>query len=163
MSLVQHNNLPSIDRVAAEGISVCSPEKVDPESSVLNVGFLNMMPDAAIAATERQFLRLMGSNDKTSVYCHSFTIEGVERSPQAKEYIQHYYSDFAKIKESKLDAMVITGANVIQPILTNESFWSGLQDVLIWSKENIRSTLCSCLATHAAVKVFYDIDRETHG
>ncbi|MEM8844211.1 MAG: homoserine O-succinyltransferase [Pseudomonadota bacterium] len=163
MALVQHNNLSSIDRVAAEGIEVCSPEKVDPESFVLHVGFLNMMPDAAIAATERQFLRLIGSNDKTSVYCHPFTIQGVERSSQAKVYIQHYYSDLAKIKEEHLDAIVITGANVMQPILTKEKFWDDLQEVLIWSKENIKSTMCSCLATHAAVKVFYDIDRKHMG
>ena len=163
MPLVQHNNLPSIDRVAAEGVVVCPPEEVDVELPAVSIGFLNMMPDAAIAATERQFLRLLGSNENACVYLYPFTITDVERSPQAQEYIQRYYSNFAELKAKKLDAMVITGANVMQPILINENFWGGLEEVLLWSKENIKSTMCSCLATHAAVKVFYNINRKHLG
>ena len=163
MALVQHNKLPSIDRVAAEGIDVCLPDEINPELTSINIGFLNMMPDTAIAATERQFLRLLGSGDQTSCKVYPFTIAGIERSAQAHEYIQKYYSNFEELKTKKLDAMVITGANVMQPVLTNESFWGGLEEVLVWSKDNVKSTVCSCLATHAAVKVFYDIDRRHLG
>ena len=163
MALVQHNNLPSIDRVAAEGIAVYAPQEINSNLPTINIGFLNMMPDAAIAATERQFLRLLASNEKVNSYIYPLSIAGIERSLQAQEYINQYYSDFESLKENKLDAMVITGANVMQPILTNEAFWDGLEEVLLWSKENIKSTVCSCLATHAAVKVFYDIDRKHLG
>ena len=163
MALVQHNNLPSIDRVAAEGIDVHVPNKANSGLGVINIGFLNMMPDAAIAATERQFLRLLGSSDQISCKVFPFTIAGIERSPQARAYIRQYYSTFDDLKFNKLDAMVITGANVMQPKLTNESFWDGLREVLIWSKGNVKSTICSCLATHAAVKVFYNINRRHLG
>jgi homoserine O-succinyltransferase len=163
LALVQHNNLPSISRLAAEGIDVRMPAETSSETATINIGFLNMMPDAAIAATERQFLRLLGASDKANCYLYPVTIDGIERSSQAEEYLQHYYSSFDELKQNKLDAMVITGANVMQPVLTNESFWDGLKDVLVWSKEHVRSTLCSCLATHAAVKVFYDVDRRHLG
>lgn len=163
MALVQHNNLPSIDRVAAEGVEVRRQSDTVTEVANINVGFLNMMPDAAIAATERQFLRLLGSSDQLNCKVYPFTVKGIERSDQAREYIQKFYCTFDELKSRQLDAMVITGANVMQPVLTNESFWDGLEGVLAWSRENIRSTLCSCLATHAAVKVFYNIDRRHMG
>ncbi|MEM7304091.1 MAG: homoserine O-succinyltransferase [Pseudomonadota bacterium] len=161
--MVQHNKLPSFDRVAAEGIDVRVPEDLDSGCADLNIGFLNMMPDAAMAATERQFLRLLGSSEKVNAYVHPFSIAGIERSLQAQEYIQQYYLHFDHLTAEKLDAMVITGANVMQPVLTNESFWTGLKDVLIWSRDHVKSTVCSCLATHAAVKVFYDINRKHLG
>lgn len=163
MPLVQHNNLPSIDRVHQEGVGVCMPSELNKALPGVKIGFLNMMPDAAIAATERQFLRLVGASDKVNCYFYPFNIEGVARSQQAQEYINQYYIDYESLKTLGIDALVITGANVSQPVLQNELFWPGLVDVIEWAKVNVRSTLCSCLATHAAVKVFYDIDRQHLG
>ncbi len=160
MALVQHNNLPSIERLRAEGIAVCSPNQVDGSLPALNIGFLNMMPDAALAATERQFLRLLAANSQVSCYLFPFNIAGVERSDQAKSYTDQCYGDFDAIKSMSIDALVITGANVSQPLLQDELFWPELMGVLTWAQNNVRSTLCSCLATHAAVKVFYEVNRK---
>ena len=122
-----------------------------------------MMPDAALAATERQFLRLLGASSKVNCYFYPFNIDSVERCQEARQYIEQYYADFSTVKSASIDALIITGANVSQPLLTNESFWGDLQTVLMWAKDNVRSTLCSCLATQAAVKVFYDVDRRHLG
>ena len=67
MALVQHNNLPSIERMRSEGVEVCLPDQADDSLPVIKIGFLNMMPDAALAATERQFLRLLAANYRK--YC----------------------------------------------------------------------------------------------
>ena len=161
MPLVQHNNLPSFERVRSEGIAVSAT--VDEASPSINIGFINMMPDAALAATERQFLRLVGSAEQVNCYFYPFNMPGIERSPQVQEYIDQYYSNYESLANSELDVLIITGANVSQPLLQNECFWSELVEVLNWGKSNVRSMLCSCLATHAAVKVFYDIDRQHLG
>lgn len=160
MPVVQHNNLPSIDRIGAEGISVCEPSAIDRSLPEVRVGFLNMMPDQAVAATERQFLRLLSVHEKINCWFYPFTIEGIERSEEKRAHIEQYYNNFADIQKMGLNALVITGANVTQPTLMNESFWDELKQVLLWSKQNIASTVCSCLATHAAAKVFYGIDRQ---
>ena len=160
MPLVQHNQLPSIDRVCAEGTVVSSLDQINPNFPEIHVGFLNMMPDQAIAATERQFLRLMGAHDQINCWFHPFTISGITRSDQALAHVNQYYTDFAAIQSMKLDALIITGANVTQPLLVNESFWVELEKILLWAKQDIQSTVCSCLATHAAAKVFYGVDRE---
>ncbi len=163
MALVQHNNLPSIERMRSEGLDVRLPNQIDDSLPSIKIGFLNMMPDTALAATERQFLRLLTSNKNVNCYFHPFGIAGVERAEQSEAHIDKYYIDFDSLKLINIDALIITGANVSQPLLQNEKFWPELIGVLDWARGNVRSTICSCLATHAAVKVFYDIDRKHMG
>ena len=163
MALVQHNHLPSIERMRMEGIDVCLPNHVNNSLPSMKIGFLNMMPDAALAATERQFLRLIAANRKVNCYLYPFTIAGVERSEKAKLYTNQYYCDFTALQAINVDALVVTGANVSQPLLQDELFWSELIEVLNWARDCTRSIMCSCLATHAAVKNFYNIDRKHLG
>ena len=163
MPLIQHNNLPSFERIQSEGVELCSSNNKNVSLPDIKIGFLNMMPDAAIAATERQFLRLVGANKLVNCTFYPFTINGIERSAEAQAYINKYYIDYSLIRTLDIDALIITGANVSQPLLQNELFWPELIKVLAWSKANVRSTLCSCLATHAAVKVFYAVDRQHLG
>ena len=163
MPLVQHNQLPSIDRLSNEGVSVVLQANVDPDLPKLQVGFLNMMPDKALAATERQFLRLLAANENINCYLYPFTISGIERSQEAQQHFDRYYSNFETIQSIGLNALIITGANVTQPKLVHEPFWPQLEQVLLWAHKEVRSTFCSCLATHAAAKVFYGIDRQHLG
>lgn len=160
MPLVQHNGLPSIERVRLEGVDAPDPSDIDSTLPTLRIGFLNMMPDQAIAATERQFLRLLSAHDKINCYFYPVSITGIERSTDAFAHVEQYYIDVATFQSLQLDALVITGANVTQPLLINEPFWSELEKILLWAEKNVRSTVCSCLATHAAAKVFYGIDRQ---
>jgi homoserine O-succinyltransferase len=126
----------------------------------MHIGLLNMMPDAALEATERQFFRLVGAcNQIVQFHVHPFTIEGLSRSPEAQAHIAKYYEPFEKIKRDGLDALIISGANVTHPHLPEEEFWQPLAEVFFWAKENVTSTLCSCLATHAVIQYCYGIER----
>jgi homoserine O-succinyltransferase len=122
----------------------------------LHIGLLNMMPDAALAATERQFFRLVGeSNPIAQFYVHPFTLPELARSPQAQAYVDRYYEPLDKVKAEGLDALIVTGANVVGPELANQPFWKPLRDVIDWAMDNVTSTLCSCLATHAMLQFRY--------
>jgi homoserine O-succinyltransferase len=122
----------------------------------LHIGLCNMMPDAALAATERQFFRLVGqSNQISQFYMHPFTLPALPRSASAQAHIERYYEPFEKIREEGLDALIITGANVSHPDLADEPFWDPLIRVIDWAAENVTSTLCSCLATHAVLQFRY--------
>lgn len=163
MALVQHNNLPLYDRLASEGISVLQAEQCDVSLPVLKIGFFNMMPDAALTATERQFFRLLGSHDNIHCAVYPFRCDELERSPHAQVYLQQHYQPLSEIKHAELDALVVTGANITQSKLDQECFWDQLKTILLWSKSHLKSTLCSCLATHAAMQVYYDVQRRHMG
>jgi homoserine O-succinyltransferase/O-acetyltransferase len=165
MPLVAHSDLPTFARLKKEGAIVISRDMaLKQEIRELHIGLLNMMPDAALGATERQFFRLVGeSNQIAQFYMHPFTLAELPRSTEAQAYIDHYYETFAHIKEAGLDALIITGANVIGPQLSTQSFWQPLIEVIDWAYENVTSTLCSCLATHAVLEFRYGKKRRHLG
>lgn len=162
MPLVQHSDLPTFSRLRERGHEVLSLDRaVHQDIRELHIGFLNMMPDAALEATERQFIRLVGGcNRIAQFFVYPFSLEGLPRSTETLEYIDRYYSRFDEIRESGLDALIITGANVANPTLEQEPFWDPLMEVVDWARQNVASTLYSCLATHAVLKSFYDIERK---
>ncbi len=157
MPLVANSNLPAFERLKQEGETII-PRDVALHQDIreMHIGLLNMMPDAALAATERQFFRLIGeSNQIAQFYLHPFTLKEIKRSPEALAYVEQYYEPFEQIQAEGLDALIITGANVTQPHLAQEPFWEPLIEVIGWAYENVTSTLCSCLATHAVLEFRY--------
>jgi len=165
MPLVAHNNLPSFDRLRDEGRTVLNPQRASTqEIREMHIGLLNMMPDKALEATERQFLRLIGeSNQIAQFYVHPFTLPALERGDDAKAYIDTHYDTFEDLKAQGLDALIITGANVAGADITQEAFWEPLQEVMDWAWNNVASTICSCLATHAVMQFKYGQAREARG
>lgn len=162
MPLVQHSDLPTFSRLRENGHEVLSLDRaLHQDIRELHVGFLNMMPDAALEATERQFIRLVGGcNRIAQFFVYPFSLPGLPRSSETLEYIDRYYSSFEDLQASGLDALIITGANVENPDLEQEPFWQPLMEVISWAQNNVASTLCSCLATHAVLKKFHGIDRQ---
>lgn len=162
MPLVAHNQLPAFERLREEGQTIVPGEQaVQQDIRELHIGLLNMMPDAALRATERQFLRLIGqSNQIAQFYVHPFSLDGLKRSDEALDYIGRYYEPFSQLKSEGLDALIVTGANVTEPNLADEPFWQPLIEVMDWATEHVTSTLCSCLATHAVMQFRYGQRRE---
>ncbi|MFT5658595.1 MAG: homoserine O-succinyltransferase [Gammaproteobacteria bacterium] len=164
MPLVAHNNLPTFDKLSTEGVKVLKPNVAQHQDiRELHIGLLNMMPDSALGATERQFFRLIGeSNPIAQFYVHPFTLDTLPRGEKAQAYIDQYYQSFEQIRAEGLDALIITGANVTELELSNEVFWDSLIEVADWAQENVTSTLCSCLATHAVLEFRYGQKRKQH-
>jgi homoserine O-succinyltransferase len=163
--LVANSTLPAFSRLDAEGVTVVPlHDAVHQDIRELHIGLLNMMPDSALQATERQFFRLVGeANQIAQFYLHPFTLEQLPRGEQARRHIAAHYEDFSVLSEQGLDALIITGANVIGPDLTGEPFWEPLINVVEWALENVTSTLCSCLATHAVMQFHYGQTRRPLG
>jgi len=109
--------LPTFDRLRQGGQEILSlGHALHQDIRELHIGLLNMMPDAALEATERQFMRLVGSSNQIAqFYVYPFTIPGLPRSAKTQEYINTYYTSFEQLQEDGLDALIITGANVANP------------------------------------------------
>jgi homoserine O-succinyltransferase len=154
MPLVANSSLPTFSRLRAEGENVLDPARAQKQDiREMHIGLLNMMPDAALEATERQFFRIIGdSNQIAQFHMHPFSLPELSRGEKATAHIEQYYDSFESIKAAGLDALIITGANVTQPNLSDEPFWNPLIEVIDWSYNNVTSTLCSCLATHAVME-----------
>lgn len=161
MALVQHSSLPAIASMRAEGVPVVSPREAARSGRPdVSVGLLNLMPDAALRATDRQFIRLLSAAaDSMDISVFPFTVAATQRSDEARAHIADHYSSFGDVREAGLDAMVVTGANPAQDLLEREAFWEGLGEVLDWAQVSTKSVLCSCLATHAVLEKYRGLKR----
>jgi homoserine O-succinyltransferase len=159
MALIEHSKLPAFTTMRDEGVPVRSPSGVSDLPTVA-VGLLNLMPDAALRATDRQFIRLLSAAaDEIDIRVHPFTVAAEHRGEEARRHIAEHYETFGEVKEAGVDALVVTGANPAEDELEREAFWEGLGDVLDWATSSTRSILCSCLATHAVLQKYRGMRR----
>ena len=162
MPIVANSMLPSFARVQAKGGDIVKDGCADSrDMRDLHVGLMNMMPDAALEPTERQFLHFMGSRSHNiRIFVYPFSPAEIPRGEWAQEHVGKYYSEFTQLKKTGLDALIVTGANPVFATLSEESFWPPLCGVLDWAIEHVTSTLCACLASHAALLYFHGIERQ---
>ncbi|WP_407120399.1 homoserine O-succinyltransferase [Bradyrhizobium sp. STM 3561] len=126
----------------------------------LTIGLVNNMPDAALKATERQFMKLLqAAAGARRIRFHCFSLPSVKRSPEARWHVESEYSDLSDLERGKLDGLIVTGAEPIAPELDQEPYWRDLTSLIDWAKTNTRSTIWSCLAAHAAVLHLDGIER----
>jgi homoserine O-succinyltransferase len=128
--------------------------------AALTIGLINNMPDSALKATERQFMRLVQTAaGSTRVNFHRLSLPTVARSKQASEHIAQDYVDIADLDRLQIDGLIVTGAEPIAPSLPDEPFWRELTEIIDWARTNTRSTIWSCLAAHAAVLHLDGVER----
>lgn len=158
MPIIKRSNLPTYDRLINEGRPVLPPDRANTQDiRELHIGFCNIMPDAALEATERQWFRLIGeSNRVAQIYIHPFTLPVFDRGEDAAAHIKNFYDDFEDLKVLGLDALIVTGANEeTNPNVSEIETWAPLKELLEWSYENVASTICSCLASHGLMTYYH--------
>ena len=133
----------------------------NPADAVLTIGLINNMPDSALQATERQFIRLLeAAAGNNRILLHCFSLPSVKRSQPAKSRVDRQYADIADLDHLKIDGLIVTGAEPNAATLPEEPFWRDLAGIIDWAEANTRSTIWSCLAAHAAVLHLDGIERQ---
>ena len=118
----------------------------------INVALVNNMPDAALEDTETQFFELLNSAAAdVTVRLRLYSLPGIPRGDRGEEHLNRFYSDITDLLNRRFDGVIITGTEPHQSDLRKEPYWGVLTEVLRWAEHNTRSTLLSCLATHASV------------
>ncbi len=161
MPLVAHSDLPAFDYLRRQGYDILSLERARHQDiRELHIGLLNLMPDAALRATERQFLRLVGSCNRIAQICvHPFSVAPEARGSEAQAYLRSHYESFDDLRREGLDALIVTGANPAARDMTQEAFWQPMVEVVDWARHNVCSILCSCFASHAMLQQYFGVER----
>jgi homoserine O-succinyltransferase len=134
------------------------PQDVDVD---LTIGLINNMPDGALKATERQFMRLLRrAAGDVRIDFHCFSLPSVRRSQSTIGRVEGQYTDIAEIDRLQIDGLIVTGAEPDAATLPQETFWRELTEIADWARTNTRSTIWSCLAAHAAVLHLDGIERQ---
>jgi homoserine O-succinyltransferase len=121
-------------------------------SEWIEIGLVNNMPEAALEATEQQFLELIGAAAGDSwVHLRFFSLPGVPRSERGRSYLSQSYHDAADLRRAELDGLIVTGTEPKAADLADEPYWGAFTQLVDWAARNTISTVWSCLAAHAAV------------
>jgi len=118
----------------------------------LSIGVFNNMPDAALRATERQFVTLLhAAAIGCDIRIHLSTLPSIRRSDAAHDRINARYTPVDDLKRLHLDALIVTGSTPYEEDLREEPFWPEFRNLVDWAASRTVSTLWSCMAAHAAV------------
>jgi homoserine O-succinyltransferase len=125
---------------------------VGSEENCIHIGLINNMPDGALEATERQFLKLLDSvAGRVDVRLSLYALPEVPRTDVGRHRIKRLYSSIGNLWDSELDALIVTGTEPRTPNLKDEPYWDTFARVTDWAEQNTHSTVWSCLAAHAAI------------
>lgn len=129
-------------------------------TNCITVGLINNMPDAALEATERQFVDLIRASARnTVVRLLLFAIPEVPRGEAARRDMAGRYGPLAALWDSRLDGLIVTGTEPRSDNLKDEPYWGAMSEMIDWARRNTASTIWSCLAAHAAVLQSDGIER----
>jgi len=130
-------------------------------SNCVTVGLINNMPDAAVEATERQFIDLMrAASSRVVVRLQLFSIPEIPCEDAVRHDLGERYRDISQIWDSHIDGLIVTGTEPRERYLKDEPYWDALSRVVDWAYDHTTSAIWSCLAAHAAVLRIDGIERE---
>ena len=153
--------LPFDRPIASPALAPAQSEPLRAGEGELTIALVNNMPDSALKAAERQFMRLVQSAaGKARVRFHCFALPTVARSKQARDHIDKEYVDLTELHRLHIDGLIVTGAEPLAPTLQQEPYWCEFTDLIDWARTNTRSAIWSCLAAHAALQHLDGIERK---
>jgi homoserine O-succinyltransferase len=119
----------------------------------LEIAFVNNMPDPALEATERHFLKLLeAAADNYFVRVTPYTLPGVPHGDWSKHHPVSQYAEFRGIWSRGHDGLIVTGTEPRAPDLADEPYWRALAELIDWTEHETVPAIWSCLAAHAAVR-----------
>ena len=118
----------------------------------IQVGLLNNMPDAALRATELQFVRLLKeASSNLDVRLRLFSLGSLPRSEETRLRMAGFYDDAAFLEGAGLDALIVTDAVPQSDDFRSLPYWRELTQLIDWAQTGTLSTLFSGRMAQAAV------------
>lgn len=152
----------------ANDISILNPSSDAQKPAVpvpaVHVGLANNIGDAAMGATEMQFLSLLdAAAGDMVVYVTLYSLPEIERKAAGQRRIGSFYRSIEHLWDQHPDqipdGIIVTGREPLATDLRQEAYWPRLKRLLAWTREHEVSTVWSCLAAHAAVLALDGIER----
>lgn len=135
------------------------------------IGLINLMPAATMDVTELQWLRYMSNTIlQVEPVLIKFDEDFRGRAGASRESILSRYVPFSEAASGGLDGLIITGGNLeLAEIQVGEKkigldfhelkFYDQLCEIIDWARENVYSTIYSCLASHFALDHLFKMKR----
>lgn len=157
MPVIIPYDLPAKDILAKENIFVMNESRAKAQDiRPLRVAIINLMPTKI--ETETQLLRML-SNTALQVKVDLIRTSSHQSKNTSKEHLEKFYKTFDEIRNSKYDAMIVTGAPVEKMDYEDVNYWEELKEIMDYAREHVYSTMFICWASQAALYHYYGIEK----
>ena len=151
------DKLPATKQLRNENIFVMSEKKaMHQDIRPLKIVIVNLMPTKI--TTETQLLRLL-SNSPLQTEIEFLQMDSHKSKNTPHEHLKTFYKTFEKIKDSRFDGMIITGAPVENLEFEKVDYWDELVKIMDWSTTHVTSTLHICWAAQAGLYYHYGVPK----
>ncbi len=151
------NSLPARAVLEEENIFVMTENRaLHQDIRPLKLAILNLMPQKS--TTETSLLRCL-SNTPIQIEVDLINTSTYESKNTSKEYLDTFYKNFADIKDTKYDGLIITGAPVETLDFEDVVYWKELCEIMDWAEEHVFSTLFICWGAQAGLYHYYGVHK----
>src|SRR3989344_4476310 len=148
MALIIDKKLPAFAYLKREQVAEISTERAEKQDiRPLEIGILNLMPGAVVGRPQGQLPRLLAHHPPPIP--PPFIYFDKHKSQSKQDHFDAFYKPIKAVKESGLDGLIITGANLEDQPFEEVYYWKELIEFLDWARGHITSTIFSCWAAHA--------------
>src|SRR5690554_58462 len=157
MPLNLPDNLPAVEILKKEDIFVMDDLRASTQDiRPLKILILNLMP--LKITTETDLIRLL-SNSPLQIEVEFLGLSSHTPKNTPVEHLMMFYTNFAKVKDTFYDGMIITGAPVEMLPFREVTYWDELTEIFDWARTHVTSTFYICWGAQAALHHFYSINK----
>lgn len=157
MPLRLPDRLPAINLLKKENIFVMDDSRAHTQDiRPLRIVILNLMP--LKVTTETDLIRLL-SNTPLQLEITFMKLKSHTPKNTPVEHMMMFYHDFDKIKKSKYDGMIITGAPVETLEFEEVEYWDEISAIFDWAHTHVTSTMYICWSAQAGMYHHYGVPK----
>ena len=153
MAILLNKKLELVDKIKDK---VDFIDKLDLTKPFVKVGILNLMP--TLEDTERQLIMAL-DNPVVQIELDFIYLDTKNSDQEKVHYFEKYYNSFSKIKNTKYDGVIVTGAPLEHIIYKDVDYIEELKEFFKYTKENVKSTIFLCWASQFGMQYFYGVNR----
>ncbi len=166
MPLIIPKQLPATRTLQDENIFVMERERaIAQDIRPLEILIVNLMPNKI--TTETQLARML-ANSPLQVRLTLLRTGSHLPTHTPAEHLGAFYTTLSQVRPYRYDGMIITGAPVEHLQYESIDYWSELQSLIEFGRNNVYSTIYLCWAAMAALYHRYnipkvDLEQKLHG
>lgn len=145
MSLIVDPDMPAVQTLRQEGITVHSPGSVIADA---RIAFINLMPIKT--DTELDFMRLLGSSDlAVEIVPVNMATHTSRHTPT--EHIDRFYRTFPTVIRKPLHGIIVTGAPLENVAFEAVTYWEEITSIFDYAQQHSIPALYICWAAFAVL------------
>ena len=157
MPILVQKGLPAYKTLQQENVFVMHDWRAARQDiRPLLIAIVNLMPIKEV--TETQLIRLL-ANSPLQIQLELLTLSTHEFKHVSPVHMDTFYRKFEEIKSQRLDALIITGAPIETIPFEEVDYWSEMQQIMDYSRQNVFSTLHLCWGAQAGLYHHFGIEK----